>query len=81
MLRAEYGPQEWWPARHSFEMCAGAILVQNTAWANARSALDNIEAQGADSVIGIAMLSQAELADLVRPSGYYNQKAAKLAGF
>ena len=81
MLRAEYGPQEWWPARHSFEMCAGAILVQNTAWANARSALDNIEARGADSVIGIAMLSQAELADLVRPSGYYNQKAAKLAGF
>ena len=81
MLRVEYGPQEWWPARHSFEMCAGAILVQNTAWTNARRALDNIEARGADSVIGIAMLSQAELADLVRPSGYYNQKAVKLAGF
>ena len=81
MLRAEHGPQEWWPARHSFEMCAGAILVQNTAWVNARRALDNIESRGADSVIGIAMLSQAELAELARPSGYYNQKAAKLAAF
>lgn len=81
ILRGEYGPQEWWPARHSFEMCAGAILVQNTAWTNARRALDNIEARGADSVPGIAMLSQVELAELVRPSGYYNQKAAKLAAF
>ena len=81
VLRAEYGPQQWWPARHSFEMCVGAILVQNTTWANARRALHNIEARGADSVTGIAMLSQAELAELVRPSGYYNQKAAKLAAF
>ncbi|HJO06602.1 MAG TPA: hypothetical protein QGG37_04600 [Chloroflexota bacterium] len=62
-------------------MCAGAILVQNTAWANARRALDNIEARGADSITGIAVLSRIELAELVRPSGYYNQKAAKLAAF
>ena len=80
-LRAIYGPQGWWPAKHSFEMCAGAILVQNTAWANARRALDNLERYGADSVLGVVALSEAELADLVRPSGYYNQKAAKLAIF
>ena len=80
-LRAIYGPQGWWPAKHSFEMCAGAILVQNTAWANARRALDNLERNGADSVLGVVALSEVELADLVRPSGYYNQKAAKLAIF
>ena len=80
-LRAIYGPQGWWPAKHSFEMCAGAVLVQNTAWANARRALDNLERYGADSVLGVVALSEAELADLVRPSGYYNQKAAKLAIF
>ena len=55
--------------------------MQNTAWVNARRALDNLEGRGADSVTGIAVLSQVELADLVRPSGYYNQKARKLAAF
>ena len=81
ILYGEYGAQGWWPARHSFEMCAGAILVQNTAWTNAQRALVNIQERGADSVMGIAMLPQSELAELIRPSGYYNQKAAKLAAF
>lgn len=76
-----HGPQGWWPGRHSFEVCAGAILVQNTAWTNARKALDNLRRGGADSVLGVLALSEAKLADLIRPSGYYNQKAAKLAGF
>ena len=80
-LRTIHGPQGWWPARHSFEMCAGAILVQNTAWSNARKALDNLRSSGADSVLGVLALSEAKIAGLIRPSGYYNQKAAKLAGF
>ena len=75
------GPQGWWPARHSFEMCAGAILVQNTAWPNARKALDNLRSSGADSVVGVLAISEATLAGLIRRSGYFNQKAAKLAGF
>ena len=80
-LLGVHGQQGWWPGRHSFEVCAGAILVQNTAWTNARKALDNLQRGGADSVLGILTLSEAKLADLIRPSGYYNQKAAKLAGF
>lgn len=76
-----HGPQGWWPARHSFEMCAGAILVQNTAWPNARKALDNLRSSGADSVVGVLAISEATLAGLIRRSGYFNQKAAKLAGF
>ena len=80
-LLGVHGRQGWWPGRHSFEVCAGAILVQNTAWTNARKALDNLQRGGADSVLGVLTLSEAKLADLIRPSGYYNQKAAKLAGF
>lgn len=80
-LLSIYGPQGWWPGRQSFEICAGAILVQNTAWTNARKALDNLLRAGVDSVLGVLALSEAKLADLIRPSGYFNQKAAKLAGF
>lgn len=80
-LLAEYGRQNWWPARHSFEMCVGAILVQNTAWVNARKALTNLARRGVESVAAAAALGEFELAELVRPSGYYNQKAAKIAVF
>ena len=33
------GPAGWWPARSAFEVCLGAILVQNTAWTNVEKAL------------------------------------------
>lgn len=80
-LARHYGPQHWWPARHSFEMIAGALLVQNTAWTNAQRALDNLTAARALSVQGILDLDELTLQELVRPSGYYRQKAAKLRSF
>jgi hypothetical protein len=33
------GHAGWWPARSAFEVCVGAILVQNTAWTNVEKAL------------------------------------------
>ena len=32
-----YGLQHWWPADTPFEVMIGAILTQNTSWANAVS--------------------------------------------
>ena len=64
-----------------FEICAGALLTQNTSWKNVERALVNLERAGALSVEKTASMGRARLASLIRPSGYYNQKAGRLKGF
>ncbi len=81
-LLAAYGPQGWWPGSHDpFEVIAGAILTQQTAWANVERALANLRGAGALSPDGIRRLTEGELAVLVRPSGFYRSKARKLKAF
>jgi endonuclease III related protein len=80
-LRRHRGPAGWWPAETPFEVCVGAILVQNTAWPNAEKALCSLRAAGRLSYEGLAGLGQEELAALIRPSGCYNVKAKRLAAF
>jgi endonuclease-3 related protein len=76
-----WGPQRWWPAETRFEVIAGAILVQNTAWTNASHALHALRNVGVLSVEGIRRTPAAELEPLVRSSGYFRQKAARLKAF
>jgi len=71
-----YGNQYWWPADTPYEMMVGAILTQNTTWENVKKALQNFN--GNLSVAYVRDLPVQELAELIRPSGYYNQKAKKL---
>lgn len=80
-LRRHHGPAGWWPADTPFEVCVGAILVQNTAWPNVEKALVCLRAAGRLSYQGLAGLGQDELAALIRPSGCYNVKAKRLAAF
>lgn len=80
-LRDHYGPQRWWPAGTELEMIAGAILVQNTAWASARRAVDALIAAGLLSVAALLRIPERELAEVIRPSGYFNSKARKLKAF
>lgn len=77
-----YGPQGWWPGRSRFEIIVGAILTQNTAWANVEKAIKHIRASGnLASPSKIASLSHKELARMIRPAGYYNVKAVRLKNF
>ncbi|MBI4202707.1 MAG: hypothetical protein HY532_06325, partial [Chloroflexi bacterium] len=77
-----YGPQGWWPgAENPWEVILGAILTQNTAWLNVKRALANLKAAGAIPPPRIRDLPQNELAQLIRPSGYFNTKARKLKAF
>ncbi|HWQ89562.1 MAG TPA: endonuclease III domain-containing protein [Desulfitobacteriaceae bacterium] len=76
ILFREYGQRYWWPASTPYEMMVGAILTQNTAWTNVEKALANFE--GRLSPQFIASVSGEELARIIRPSGYYNQKALRL---
>ena len=80
-LREHYGPQGWWPAAGPLEVIAGAILVQHTAWTNARRALDNLIAAARLTPEALRTTPEAELAALLRPSGSYNSKARSLRAF
>lgn len=71
----------WWPDADPFEVCVGAILVQNTMWTNVERALDRLREAGALDPQVMAALSDAEIEELVRPSGQYRQKARKLRAF
>ncbi|MGH2609458.1 MAG: endonuclease III domain-containing protein [Tepidiformaceae bacterium] len=71
----------WWPDADPFEVIVGAILVQNTAWANVERALDLLRTEDLLHPARLAALSQDELEQLIRPSGQYRQKAKKLRAF
>jgi endonuclease-3 related protein len=71
----------WWPDGEPFEVIAGCILVQNTAWTNVERALERLRAADALTPGVMEALSQGALEELVRPSGQYRQKARKLRAF
>ena len=76
-----WGPQHWWPARTRFEVIVGAYLAQNTAWTNVEKALGNLRAAHALSVAGIRAASLEEIERMIRPAGYFRQKAKRLKLF
>ena len=42
-LYARFGPQGWWPGETPLEVMVGAILTQNTNWANVEKAIHNLK--------------------------------------
>jgi len=77
-LLASHGPQYWWPAGTSYEVIIGAILTQNTSWTNVEKAIHNLKDKGLLHPKKILELNKTQLANLIRSSGYYNQKAERL---
>ena len=77
-LLSAYGPQHWWPAESAFEVIAGAVLTQNTAWRNVERAIDNLKGAEVLSAEGILALPPGRLAGLLRPSGFYRVKSERL---
>ncbi len=75
-LLAAYGKRHWWPAQTPFEMMVGAILTQNTAWTNVEKALEGFGSHLTPQFILECGIEK--LAEIIRPSGYYNQKAVRL---
>lgn len=76
-----YGHQSWWPADTDLEICIGAILTQNTNWQNASRAINNLIENDCMTIDAISDICASDLATLLRPAGYYNQKAKKLKNF
>lgn len=77
-LLAAYGPQHWWPGETPLEVMVGAVLTQNTAWVNVERAIDNLKRDALLTCRGILALSDADLAQRIRPAGYFNVKARRL---
>jgi len=85
-LLAQFGPQHWWPGETPLEICVGAILTQNTAWSNVEKAIANLKnagvlGNGDQDASTLLALPNDDLAQLIRPSGYFNLKAKRLKGF
>lgn len=80
-LGEAFGQQHWWPAESPFEVVVGAILTQNTSWKNVERALTKLRQAGALKIEAIRELPVEELQELLRSSGYYRQKAARLKIF
>ncbi len=78
LLYERFGPQHWWPGDSPFEIMVGAVLTQNTNWANVEKAIANLKSTGKFSLRGIYDMPQEVLAGLIRPAGYYNIKAKRL---
>src|ERR1700676_5151353 len=75
------GPMHWWPARTPFEVIVGAILTQSTSWKNVEHAIANLRSARMLTPSAIIRKRTSHLAALIRPSGYFRQKARKLKAF
>ena len=81
LLSEYFGEQGWWHADSIFEICVGIILVQRTAWRNAAKGIENLKKRDLLKAEKIADISLRKLKDLLRPTGFYRQKAGYLKIF
>ena len=77
-LFVAYGPQQWWPADSALEVMVGAVLTQNTAWSNVEKAIANLRDAGLLQFEPLHSVTTQELAELIRPAGYFRRKAQRL---
>ncbi len=80
-LRGKFGHAGWWPGDSPFEVCVGAILVQNTAWVNVERTLELLRARRLLSYDALHHLPVSRLEPLVRSSGAFRVKARRLRAF
>ncbi len=94
MLLLEYGLQGWWPLTRDgvskygvgkpsndndrFEIMCGAILTQNTAWANVEVALKKLYDADCLDYTKLKDAKKEIVGELIRSAGYFNQKAERL---
>jgi len=64
-----------------FEIAMGAVLTQNTTWKNVEKVIKKLIECGLLTPRAISRISLEELGQIIRASGYYNQKAKKLKIF
>jgi endonuclease-3 related protein len=81
MLLDAFGPQHWWPGETPFEITVGAVLTQNTSWANVKKAIANLKAAGCLDANKLREMDAGQIETLIRPAGYFRVKAKRLRNF
>ncbi len=97
VLYKTYSPQGWWPIvdygyhplnydfprnkKEIFEVCLGSILTQNTTFTSVVKSLENLKKANTLSAKAIVEMDGDALRAAIRPSGYFNQKAAYILEF
>jgi endonuclease III related protein len=81
ILLSTFGKRNWWPGETDLEIIVGAILTQNTSWKNVERAINNMKAQGVLDVDILHTISKDQLGEIIKPSGFYNQKSSRLKLF
>lgn len=64
-----------------FEIILGAILTQNVSWNNVETCFKNLAQRVEINLENIEEMERGHLGQLIRPSGYYNQKTIKIHNF
>jgi len=78
LLDQRYGCRNWWPGETCFEVVVGCILTQNTNWSNVEKAILNLKQAEALHPTRILELDEARLVEMIRPTGFFTQKPARL---
>lgn len=77
-LDSYYSVDEWWPAESSFEVMVGAILTQQTNWSNVTRVIEDLRRWDLLSPRSMSEVSLETLEELIKPCGFYRQKARYL---
>jgi endonuclease-3 related protein len=80
-LYKAFGSQNWWPADTAEEVIFGAILTQSITWKNVEQAIAALKKRGKLSFKTVATMDERELAEIIRPARFLNQKARALKIF
>jgi len=67
--------------KQKLEICFGAILTQNTNWKNVEKTIINLNKNNLIGIKKIMRIDEKKLAEIIKSSGYHNQKAKKLKNF
>ncbi|MDE1823807.1 MAG: hypothetical protein KGH74_00740 [Candidatus Micrarchaeota archaeon] len=79
-MRKRFGFRDWWPGDTKDEIIIGAMLTQQASWSNVEKAISNLKSSDGVDLRKISAMDIRKLEMLVRPSGFYRQKARRLKG-
>ena len=77
-LLESFGKRNWWPGETGVEIIIGTVLTQNTSWKNVEKAITNLRNHNALCIDILYGMDKERLAELIRPSGFYNIKSIRL---
>lgn len=97
LLLKKYGTQGWWPflgigyhpndysypknSDQIFEVALGSILTQNTTFVSVTKAMNNLQENNCITSETIKAMDVEKLKELIKPAGYFNQKADYILEF